>query len=130
MFLLEFVAFVAPGGGLVYFIWRRLVKSTELVTVVRVDAARTGARLEAANRAVGVAEDTAREALASTRQALETARVIELVDEKVQVLTDYLVSQIEGTAGGDGGGWHARPAFSVGEDYTAITVGGEQEGFE
>jgi len=52
--------------------------------------------------------------------------VIELVDEKVSELTQYLVDQIEGTTGGGPSGRHARPALP-GQELPAIGAGQAQE---
>jgi hypothetical protein len=121
--LLSFVLVVTPGGALMYCIYR-FVRAKELVTVARVSAVRAEARLEAAREASAVAQGTAREALAQTGQALAIAQTIELVDEKVQNLTDYLVAQIEGhPAAGQPGGRHALPA---GDGAAAITAGQEE----
>jgi len=119
LMLVSFVLVVTPGGALMYFIYR-FVKAKDLVTVARTDAARTGARLEAAQEASAVAQGTAREALAQTGQALEIAKTIEQVDEKVQGLTDYLVARIEGEAPQRRAGRHALPG---GEDVPAIGDG-------
>jgi hypothetical protein len=90
-----------------------------------VDAARAGARLEAAQEASAVAQGTAREALAQTGQVLEIAARIELVDEKVTSLADYLVAQIEGApAARRPGGRHALPA---GDGPAAIAAGAGEE---
>jgi hypothetical protein len=125
MFLLEFVAYIAPGSGLMFVLYRLVKKKYEVsVGQVQVRAVRSEARLEAAARAAAVAEGTAREALDSTRQALETTRVIELVDEKVTSLTDYLVSRIDGEPLARRAGRHALPG---GDELPAIT-GGAQEG--
>lgn len=122
--LLSFVLVVTPGGALMYVIYR-FVKTKDLVTVARTDAARTGALLGAAREASAVAQGTAREAMAQTGQALEIARTIEQVDEKVQDLTDYLVARIEGEAPPRRTGRHALPG---GEDVPAIAGGGAPEG--
>jgi hypothetical protein len=122
--LLEFVLFVAPGGGFMYYVYR-FVKAKELVSVARVDAARAGARLEAAQEASAVAQGTAREALAQTGEALSIARTIELVDEKITGLTNYLVSQIEGAAPQQAGR-HSRPELPGAEEFPAIGVGRQE----
>jgi hypothetical protein len=123
MFLLEFIAWITPGSGLMFALYR-LVKSKSQVSIIQVRAARSEARLEAADQAVAVAEGTAREALASTRQALETTRAIELVDEKVTSLAEYLVTKIDGETPARHAGRHALPG---GDDLPAIT-GSAQEG--
>jgi hypothetical protein len=123
MFLLEFIAWITPGSGLMFALYR-LVKSRSQVSVFQVRAARSEARLEAADRAVAAAEGTAREALAGTRQALETTRAIELVDEKVTSLAEYLVTKIDGETPTRNVGRHALPG---GDDLPAIT-GSTQEG--
>jgi hypothetical protein len=135
MFLLEFMLYTAPGGGLVFFICR-FIKANARVSVARVDAARAGARAEGAERAARVAEQGmlaaqghAMEALEQTGQALEIARTIELVNENVQNLTSYLVSQIEGPeAAQESAGRHARHALPGTGAQPAITVGDPQEG--
>ena len=71
--LLSFLLFVTPGSALMFFIFR-FIKANAQVGIARTDSARAVARLDAADRAVAVAEGTAREALASTRQA-RTLRV-------------------------------------------------------
>jgi len=125
--LLSFLLFVMPGSALMFFIFR-FIKANAQVSIARTDSARAAARLDAADRAVAIAEGTAREALASTRQALDTTRAIELVDEKVTSLTDYLVGQIEGAAASPrGGGRHTRHALPGGQDLPAIT-GSAQDG--
>lgn len=121
MFLLEFVAYIAPGSGLMFVLYRLVKKKYEVsVAHVQVRAVRSEARLEAADRAVAAAEGTAREALASTRQALETTHAIQLVDEKVTSLTDYLVTKIDGVEQSQRAGRHALPG---GDGLPAITGG-------
>jgi hypothetical protein len=121
--LLEFVLFVTPGSGLMFFIFR-FIKANAQVGIARTDTARAEARLEAAQRASAVADGTAREALAQTGQALAVARTIELVDEKVTSLTDYLVARIDGDAPARRpAGRHALPG---GQDLPAITGGGQE----
>jgi hypothetical protein len=123
MLMLFLVLFGAPGSALGFVIYK-LIKTRDLVTIARTDAARSGARLEAAREASEVAQGTAREAMSQTGQALEIARTIELVDEKVTSLTDYLVTQIEGEAPARRGtGRHALPG---GGDLPAITGGGQE----
>jgi hypothetical protein len=120
--LLEFVLFVTPGSALMFFIMR-FIRANAQVSIARTDTARAEARLEGAQRASTVAEGTAREALSQTGQALAIARTIELVDDKVTSLTDYLVARIDGeppTA--RRGGRHALPASG---DVPAITSSGE-----
>jgi hypothetical protein len=133
--LLEFVAYVSPGGALVYFICRRVIRGRDrLVTGLRVDAVRADVKLRAAEQAALVSEEgraeaagTAREALARTREALAVARTIELVDEKVTSLTDYLVTRIEGEAPARRTvGRHALPG---GQDVPAIHGIASREGF-
>jgi hypothetical protein len=107
-----------------FFIFR-FIKAHQTVSVARTDTARAKARMEAAQRASAVAEGTAREALSQTGQALAVARTIELVDEKVTNLTDYLVAKIDGEAPARrAAGRHALPGE---EDVPAIT-GSAQEG--
>jgi hypothetical protein len=118
--LLSFVLYVTPGGALMFFIVR-FVKAHAMVSVARTDTARAEVRLEAAREASTVAQGTAREALAQTGQALAIARTIEQVDERVQSLTDYLVTQIEGTAPQRGAGRHTGPALPGAGDRPAIT---------
>jgi hypothetical protein len=121
--LLSFLLFVTPGSALMFFIFR-FIKANAQVGIARTDSARAVARLDAADRAVAVAEGTAREALASTGQALNTTRAIELVDEKVTSLTDYLVTRIDGEPSARrSGGRHALPG---GQDLPAITGGGQE----
>jgi hypothetical protein len=122
--LLEFVLFVAPGGGFMYCVYR-FVRAKDLVSVARVDAARAGARLEAAQEAAAVAQGTAQEAMAQTGEALAIARTIELVDEKVTGLTNYLVAQIEGAAPPQAGR-HTRPVLPGTEEFPAISAGGQE----
>jgi hypothetical protein len=118
--LLSFVLFTAPGSALMFFIFR-FIKTRGLVSVARTDKVRAEARLAAAWQASAVAEGTAREALSQTGQALEIARTIELVDEKVTSLTDYLVTKIDGEAPARrSAGRHALPG---GDDVAAIADG-------
>ena len=121
--LLSFLLFVTPGSALMFFIFR-FIKANAQVGIARTDSARAVARLDAADRAVAVAEGTAREALASTRQALNTTRAIELVDEKVTSLTDYLVTRIDGEPSARRSG--GRHALTGGQDLPAITGGGQE----
>ena len=124
MLLLSFVLFVTPGSALMFFIFR-FIRANAQVGIARTGAARAEAHLEAAGRASAVAEGTAREALSQTGQALEIARTIELVDEKVTSLTSYLVTKIDGEPPARRpAGRHALPG---GQDVAAIT-GGTQEG--
>lgn len=117
------LAYGAPSSAVAFVIYR-LVKTRDMVTIARTEAARTGARLEAAQQATVVAEGTAREALSQTGQALEVARTIELVDEKVTSLTSYLVTKIDGEAPGRRpAGRHALPG---GQDVPAITGSGQE----
>jgi hypothetical protein len=121
--LLSFVLFVTPGSALMFFIFR-FIKASQMVSVARTDAARAGARLEAAQQASAVARETAREALSQTGQALEIARTIELVDEKVTSLTDYLVTRIDGEAPARrAAGRHALPGW---DDVAAIAGSGRE----
>jgi hypothetical protein len=124
--LMSFVLYVTPGGALMFFIFR-FIKANAVISVARTDKARAVTRLEAARDASAVAQGTAREALAQTRQALEVARTIEVVDERVQHLTSYLVTKIEGDAPAQGAGRHARHALPGEQDIPAIT-GSTQEG--
>jgi hypothetical protein len=118
--LLSFVLYVTPGSALMFFIFR-FIKAREMVSVARTDKVRAEARLEAARQASAVAEGTAREALSQTGQALEIARTIELVDEKVTNLTDYLVTKIDGEPSARRcAGRHALPG---GEDVPALASG-------
>jgi len=121
--MLSFVLFVTPGSALMYFIYR-FVRANQQTAVVRIDAARSGALMEAAREASAVAQGTAQEALAQTGQALHIARTIEQVDENVRGLTEYLVARIDGDVTQRGTGRHAVPG---GEDIPAIT-GGSGEG--
>ena len=123
--LLSFVLFITPGAALMFFIVR-FIKANATVSVARTDTARVEARLEAARQASAVAEGTAREALSQTGQALAIARTIELVDEKVTSLTDYLVTQIEGPGSDRGAGRHTRPELPGGQDRPAIAGGGQE----
>jgi hypothetical protein len=121
--LLEFVLFVTPGSALMFFIVR-FIKANAQVGIARTGTARAEARLDAANRASSVAEGTAREALSQTGQALAIARTIELVDEKLTGLTDYLVARIDGEApAARRAGRHALPAR---DDVPAITSSGQE----
>ena len=121
--LLSFLLFVTPGSALMFFIFR-FIRANAQVSIARTDSARAVARLEAADEAVAVAQGTAREALASTRQALDTTRAIELVDEKVTNLADYLVTRIGGEPSARrAAGRHALPG---GQDLPAITEGGQE----
>ena len=131
MFLLEFLMFTAPGGGLVYLICR-FVRKTNLVTVARADAAMSGALLDAARHATLVAEEgrveaagTALEALGRLGEALDVARGVELVHDDLRELTEYLVTKIEGTAPPEVHGRHVRPALPW--EPPAIGSGPEQE---
>jgi hypothetical protein len=121
--LLSFVLFVTPGSALMFFILR-FIRANQTISVARTNTARTEARLEAAQEASAVAQGTAREALSQTGQALAIARTIELVDDKVTSLTDYLVTRIDGAAPARRAGRHALPG---GNDVPAIT-GSAQEG--
>jgi hypothetical protein len=122
--LLSFLLFVTPGSALMFFVFR-FIKANAQVSIARTDSARAGARLDAADRAVAVAEGTAREALASTRQALDTTRAIELVGKQVTSLTDYLVTRIDGEPPARRAvGRHELPG---GQDLPAIT-GTTQDG--
>lgn len=119
--LLSFLLFVTPGSALMFFIFR-FIRANAQVSIARTDSARSAARLEAADEAVAVAQGTAREALASTRQALDTTRAIELVGEQVANLADYLVTRIDGGPPPRRAGRHALPG---GQDFPAITGGHE-----
>jgi hypothetical protein len=121
--LLEFLLFVTPGSGLMFFIFR-FIRANAQVGIVRTDTVRAEARLEAAQRASAVADATAWEALAQTGQALEVARTIELVNENVTTLTEYLVTKIDGAAPQRGAGRHSRSVLPGG-DVPAITGGQE-----
>jgi hypothetical protein len=123
MFLLEFVLWIAPGSGLMIYICRLVKSKADASTAsLRQSAVKTEARLEAAQQAAVLAGEGLAESLANTRQALEVARGIELVDGKVQELTDYLVSKIEGTPGAaEGHGRHTRPGLP--SEAPAITGG-------
>lgn len=90
--LLTFVAVITPGSGLIYVVYR-LIRSRELVSVARVDAARTKVRMNAAQE-MG---EFAHGALEQTRDALAVDQAIELVDQKATELTRYLVNRIDGT---------------------------------
>jgi hypothetical protein len=108
--LLEFMIIITPGTAVMGFLGRLVwVKYETSVSQLRARAVRTEAHLEAADRRALVAEGTAREALTGMNRALETTRVIELVDEKVTELTQYLVDRIEGRAE-QRTGRHALPA--------------------
>jgi hypothetical protein len=122
--LLEFALVVTPGSAAMYFIIR-FIRANQTISAARTGTVRAEARLEGARRATKVAELTAQQALAQTGQALAVARTIELVDEKVTSLADYLITQIEGTPQ-PGGGRHSRPALG-GDEMPAIS-GGAQEG--
>jgi hypothetical protein len=118
MLLLSFVLFVTPGSALMFFIFR-FIRANAQVSIARTDTVRAEARLGAAEQASAVADATAREALSQTGQALQIARTIELVDEKVTGLTDYLVTRIDGKAPARRpAGRHALPG---GQDVPAIT---------
>jgi hypothetical protein len=122
LMLLSFVLFVTPGLALMFFIFR-FIRANAQVTIARTGTAHAEARLEAAREASQVARETAREALAGTRQALETTRAIELVDEKVTSLTDYLVTRIDGEPPARRAGRHVLPA---GDERPAITGSGQE----
>lgn len=123
--LLSFVLVVTPGSALMYFIYR-FVKAKELVGVARIDLVRADARLEGARRAAVAAEDVGARAMAQTSQALAVAARIELVDDKVTSLADYLVARIEGgSAAQRRAGRHELPA---GEAAPALAGGGSPEG--
>lgn len=125
--LLEFMIIITPGSAVMGFLARLVwVRYETSVSQLRARAVRTEAHLEAADRRAVVAEGTAREALTGMNQAIKTTRVIELVDEKVTKLTQYLVDQIEGTPGGGPSGRHARPALP-GQELPAIDVGQAHE---
>ena len=113
---------VTLGSTLMFFIFR-FIRANAQVTIARTGTARAEARLESAEEASEVARETAREALAGTRQALETTRAIELVDEKVSSLTDYLVTRIDGEPPARRAGRHALPA---GDERPAITRSGHE----
>jgi hypothetical protein len=120
--LLPLLLFVMPASALMFFILR-FIKANAQMTIARTGTAHAEARLEAAQEASEVARETAREALAGTRQALETTRAIELVDEKVSSLTDYLVTRIDGEPPARRAGRHALPA---GDKRPAITSYGQE----
>lgn len=108
--LLEFMIIITPGSTVLVLLgWLVKTKYESSVTQLRVNVTRSEAHLEAAGRRALVAEGTAREALTGMNRALETTRAIELVDEKVTELTQYLVDRIEGTADRPSGR-HALPA--------------------
>jgi hypothetical protein len=112
--LLEFMIIITPGSTVLVLLgWLVKTKYESSVTQLRVNVTRSEAHLEAAGRRAVVAEGTAREALTGMN---------ELVDEKVTELTQYLVDQIEGTAGGGPGGRHARPGLP-GQELPAIGAG-------
>lgn len=124
------LAYGAPSSAVAFVIYR-LIKTRNLVTVARTDAARAGARLEGAERAALLSEagradaaGAAQEALGQLGEALAVARGVEQVGQQVQGLTDYLVARIDGEAPQRGTGRHALPG---GEDVPAIT-GGTPEG--
>lgn len=120
--LLEFLLVVTPGSGLMFFIFR-FIRAKSQVTIARTGTAHAEARLDAAQEASAVARETAREALAGTRQALETTRVIELVREDVQGLAEYLASRIDGEAPARRAGRHALPGT---DERPAITSSGQE----
>ena len=116
------LAYGAPSSAVAFVIYR-LVKTKEMVSIARTGTAHAEARLEAAQKSTLVARETALEALAGTRQALETTRAIELVDEKVSSLTEYLVTKIDGEAPVRRAGRHALPGS---DDRPAITGSGQE----
>ena len=120
--LLPLLLFVTPASALMFVILR-FIKANAQVTIARTGTAHAEARLEAAEEASEVARETALEALAGTRAALETTRAIELVDEKVSGLADYLVSRIDGEPPARRAGRHALPAAG---ERPAITGSGQE----
>jgi hypothetical protein len=121
--LLEFALVVTPGSAAMYFILR-FIRANQTISSARTDTARAQARTEGARRAAAVAEMTAQQALAHTGEALAVARTIELVDEKVTSLTDYLVARIEGVPQ-PGGGRHSRAVLG-GDEASAISGSGQE----
>lgn len=124
--LLSFMLFVTPGSAAMYFILR-FVRANQTIGSARTDTARAQARTEGARRAAAVAERTAQLAQLHIGQALAVASKIELVDEKVTGLADYLVAQIEGMPQA-GAGRHTRPALPDQDDVAAISGSNAQEG--
>jgi hypothetical protein len=130
VFLLEFAAWVAPGSGLMFFIFR-FVRAKAQVSDARLSAARAGARVEGARRAALVAEKgmvaaqgQAQEALAQTGEALAIAKGIGQVSLQVQGLTEYLVDRIDRAQPSHrGAGRHALPGPG---DQAAIVSGRDQ----
>ena len=125
------IAYLVPGSVVMFVVWR-LIKTSDLASVARMESARAGARLEETRRATRTAEagraeavGQAREALAQTRQALTVAQNVELVSEQVQDLSDYLVSRIDGEAARRGRGRHALPP--AGTEPQAVISGDAQE---
>lgn len=120
MLLFTFLLVVTPGSALMFFILR-FIRAHAQVSIARTDTARAIARMEAAKETSAIAGETARTALGQTTQALEIARVIETVDEKVDSLTEYLVSKIDGEAHARATGRHVR-ALPSGNEYPAISA--------
>jgi hypothetical protein len=91
--MLEFFLYVAPGGGMVFFLLR-WVKGKTLVSGLRLDAAQADAHLAAAREAARVAEGTAAEQRAIVGDALQVARTVEHVDETLTWVAEFLASRV------------------------------------
>lgn len=116
--LVMFIVAVAPGSGLMYALYR-LVRSKDLISVARMDAARAGAQAGAAQELAAFAQET-------TREALATGQTIESVDEKLTELTAYLVRKIEGAE--QGGLRRGRHTVRAGGEFPALSAGQGTEG--
>ena len=113
MFLLEFVMYVAPGSGLMFFIFR-FIKARAQVSDARLTAARAGARQQGAEHAALLAErgmlaaqGYTSQALTQVTDALAVARTVEEVHADLRGLTAYLVDRIDGQAPTERAGRHA-----------------------
>jgi len=100
----------------------KFIRAHAQVGIARTGTARAEALMESAQEASAIAAETARTAMGQTSEALEIAKGIGVVDEKVTSLAEYLVSKIEGDAPAQHPGRHAR-ALPSANDLPAVNSG-------
>jgi hypothetical protein len=94
MFLVDFLLVVTPGGGMVIFLLRRLVKGKTLVSGLRMDAVKSDAELEAAREAARLSQGREREQRAILGDAVQVARAAVHTDEIVTRLAEFLEYEV------------------------------------